>query len=1184
MRKRFRSLFIFTLIFLFRFYPLPGFSQELPKPGYDNSLIFSFTYPLPVPPSAEVDYIKSQFGNGLYAPLGFSNFVSVAMDWHAVIANADNGIKAFKNNVDTLISRAKSYGVGVHLILIFGLSRNVDLYKSAKNEDLRNAQWYNDNNLASQAQLDQAAGLQGEDDGVGFDPLLPGELPALLSPGDEIEKSSAAGNSAPYVSEVNYYVFTTFSRYARKLRAHLEAKTRAAFAYLQQKQDENPGMVIVVSAPGETELSSLRQNPSPPLQEFFCDYSPFAVLEFRDWIKHEGMYGSGGKYEGEGYVNGGSRYQGARGLQNFNRDFATLFGTWNLKYYPWSLADPVDTDYTDNSNPDPHLIPLAQYSFGNMMPGSGPGFIANGFDPPRVMREPGADAYWDLWQHFRETMVYHMVKDIATLARQSGFAKNRFYTHQIPGDYLWGTNPANPAVPPNARYYASASPLWTAKAYSDMGMGLTLYDINFVSHYARTSQFVLPAVSASSDNWGAMEYNPEIIVSNNINDVNTVETIYQQMKRLYDYHVHVLNFYQWGEAIKYRFYGNNRETAAKRFFDAVKDKARQSLTTVFTPKPVENFTGQYNKSTGVVDLSWGTQIWTDLTYNWEDWGDFREFALYRGYTDNFPVNSSTEIKRVSGYSYRDSGFANSPTIYYKLAAVNVNGVGGKPVTIGVNTGTTGTPQLTVSRTRLNVGASTGGIATAPQFFSVRNGGTGILNWEVSEDVGWLSCTPVMGTNTGKVQVTVHATGLSPGTYNGTITVSAPGAVNSPRTIAVKLAVYAKGKDLAPFGTFATPLPNSTVRSSIPVTGWVLDDIGVESVKLYRRDGSKLVPVGDAVLVEGARPDVEEAYPGYPDNYKAGWGYMMLTNFLPGQGNGKFTFVALARDVTGHQVTLGSKTVICDNANAVKPFGAIETPKQGGDASGTAFINWGWALTPQPNRIPDDGSTIHVMIDGVPLGHPVYNRFRSDIAAKFPGYNNSHGAVGYFYLDTTAYANGIHTISWSVRDSAGNEDGIGSRYFSIENQAATQQAAGSWPEGNRTFPESPGDFSKIPVAILEPVEVKTGYHEKSSLHTCYPGENNEITIKIRETEPLEIHLTSRTKEISPLPVCAGYQRIGSELRQLPTGSILDPGAGIFYWLPGPGYVGKYRLLFISGTGTGKPLQTKVTIDIIPKWQQ
>jgi hypothetical protein len=160
--------------------------------------------------------------------------------------------------------------------------------------------------------------------------------------------------------------------------------------------------------------------------------------------------------------------------------------------------------------------------------------------------------------------------------------------------------------------------------------------------------------------------------------------------------------------------------------------------------------------------------------------------------------------------------------------------------------------------------------------------------------------------------------------------------------------------------------------------------------------------------------------------------MMLTNFLPDSGNGTFTFYAVARDSSGHEVTLGTKTVTCDNAHAVKPFGAIDTPAQGGEASGVKYRNQGWVLTPMPNNIPINGKTIDVYIDGIYKGHAFYNIYRPDVASLFPGYANSNGSLAYFDFDTTVYTNGVHTIYWIVKDSAGNMDGIGSRYFVIQN--------------------------------------------------------------------------------------------------------------------------------------------------------
>jgi hypothetical protein len=238
-------------------------------------------------------------------------------------------------------------------------------------------------------------------------------------------------------------------------------------------------------------------------------------------------------------------------------------------------------------------------------------------------------------------------------------------------------------------------------------------------------------------------------------------------------------------------------------------------------------------------------------------------------------------------------------------------------------------------------------------------------------------------------------------------------------------------DQPPFGSFDTPADGSTVRSSIAVTGWALDDVGVESVKIYREQGGNLFYIGDAFFVEGARPDIAQAFPDYPNNAKAGWGYMMLTNFLPND-DGIYILHALATDSSGQQTTLGKKTITVDNASAVKPFGAIDRPKPGEVVSGTNYRILGWALTPQPNKIPEDGSTIKVYIDGSYIGNCIYNIYRPDITRLFPGYANSGGALAYFDFNPTDYSDGLHTLEWNVTDSAGNTDGIGSRYFSIDN--------------------------------------------------------------------------------------------------------------------------------------------------------
>jgi hypothetical protein len=481
------------------------------------------------------------------------------------------------------------------------------------------------------------------------------------------------------------------------------------------------------------------------------------------------------------------------------------------------------------------------------------------------------------------------------------------------------------------------------------------------------------------------------------------------------------------------------------------------------------------------------------------------------------------------------------------------------------------PQIALNRTNFHFAVDHSSGATGSQSLFIDNSGQGNLNWAITDDQDWLNCSPSSGSGNGLVFISVDTSDLSPGTHTGTITVSDPSAGNSPQTADVTLTVYHPGQTSVPFGEFTTPINRSTVSGSVPFTGWVLDDIGVNSVQLFREEGHSLKYIGDAVMVEGARPDVEAAYPGYPNNYKSGWGYMMLTNVLPG-GEGIFTMTihAEATDAEGHRVSLGTKTITVDNVNAVKPFGTIEIPAQGGAATGSGFINFGWVLTPLPNTIPGDGSTIRVMVDCVPVGNPVYNQYRQDIAQLFPGYNNSDGAVGYFYLDTTAYENGVHTIQWTVSDDAGNTNGIGTRYFTIQNSSQDAKSSAQNEGIRRGGPLWPPTADgTIPIDYSTPVRIKKGYNENIEPQIVYHDENGTIHVEIKELERLEIHLFDpgeSTLNISPLPI----------------GSTLDAGRGVFYWQPGPGFIGSYRLVFIEKAEDGYLTRRNIMVTITPKF--
>jgi hypothetical protein len=334
---------------------------------------------------------------------------------------------------------------------------------------------------------------------------------------------------------------------------------------------------------------------------------------------------------------------------------------------------------------------------------------------------------------------------------------------------------------------------------------------------------------------------------------------------------------------------------------------------------------------------------------------------------------------------------------------------------------------------MDIGATTTGAArTPPQLVRVSGLSGESPAWSITSAPSYLDVVPAADGRTFSVA-------LRPGTYPaGTVTstvVVSPGEAGyTPATLNITLRIVLPAASSPPQGSVDLPMDDVVVSGEVPVTGWAMDDIGIAAVRVYRdpvAGESGLVFIGDATFVPGARPDVQTAFPSQPQNDRAGWGYMLLTNTLPNRGDGTFTLSIVVADVDGHAPVIAKRRIICRNSLSLRPFGTIDTPRQGETVSGT-IVNFGWALTPQPKMIPIDGSTIDVLIDGLLVGNPSYGFPRADIQTLFPGYANTDTAVGFFVLDTTTLANGLHSIAWVVRDSAGATQGIGSRFFMVAN--------------------------------------------------------------------------------------------------------------------------------------------------------
>jgi Divergent InlB B-repeat domain len=448
-----------------------------------------------------------------------------------------------------------------------------------------------------------------------------------------------------------------------------------------------------------------------------------------------------------------------------------------------------------------------------------------------------------------------------------------------------------------------------------------------------------------------------------------------------------------------------------------------------------------------------------------------------------------------------------------------------------------------------------------------------VGWTAVANQPWIQISPSSGTGSAVLTVRLSLLGSNPGAVSGTgsVAITLTDGSETSATINLTVALYLTGTTKPPIGFVDTPLENSIgVTGAIPITGWAVDDLEVTGVTICRAAvGAEVAPVdancggaaqifvGSGIFIEGARPDVQAAYPAYPRNDSAGWGFMLLTNTLPNQGNGTFAFYVYARDREGHAALLGTRTMTCDNAHAGSPFGTIDTPGQGETVTGSAYVNFGWALTQNPKYIPIDGSTLMVYVDGVPIGNPSYNFYRSDVANAFPGLANSNGAVGFRVIDTTTLSNGLHTIVWTATDSAGMTSGLGSRFFRVSNGAAVGLTNRISAASTAATPDE--SLAGVPIDT-SPVAGRRSWNAEAPWQSYGAGRSGRAVVRGEELDRFELALGAQTGETH-----SGYLRVGQHLRPMPIGSHLEPQTGIFTWSPGVGFVGTYDLVFVRSAG-------------------
>jgi len=256
----------------------------------------------------------------------------------------------------------------------------------------------------------------------------------------------------------------------------------------------------------------------------------------------------------------------------------------------------------------------------------------------------------------------------------------------------------------------------------------------------------------------------------------------------------------------------------------------------------------------------------------------------------------------------------------------------------------------------------------------------------------------------------------------------------------------------------------------------------------------------------------------------------------------------------------------------------------------------------------------VFIDGALVGAPQGWAARPDLTALFPAaqYPGIGRALGVFGLDTTALANGLHTIAWSSTTNTGFTAGIASHFFTVANGALMLNARAASPAAASASPTSP-TVSRVVAAVppaaaslaaatltaddvdaLPPDDTSVGGRRGFDMTAPlqpYDVVNGSVTVPDEELDRIELQFGAAVSGAAINGAAMGgaasgrsyvaYLRTPSGLSPLPIGSRFDGAAGVFVWQPGVGFVGAYQFVFLR-LANGQPVaKTEVRIILNPK---
>ncbi|MEI8206946.1 MAG: Ig-like domain-containing protein, partial [Kiritimatiellales bacterium] len=448
------------------------------------------------------------------------------------------------------------------------------------------------------------------------------------------------------------YKRVTYSRLAPLEKAYEQERARGwahdMLAVMQGYEERVSGFNLLV----ESELPSGGETDDGQLG----DYSPYAITEFRDWLRHTGIYdASSGTYSNEGasaqiigsLVDFGGTLRSpfyddptpadANGTgSSFNSRFGTSFTTWTLRY--WDLtafpAAITDTNFVVN-------------------PASGTGFTAGGFDAPRV--RSASNTFWKAWSWdtfdqggaynypvgnpaqpafgFRQHLVRNFGRDIFDIMVEAGLPADHIFLHQIPGEFITA-----------GRQRSGATPIWTGYTEKNGMLGVTRFGT--VPDISKMLQYV-NLTGKRNRGWGFFEWHPKPADSaGTLRDTaayieDSYTTTFSELGKLVPNRMRCVTPGWWdfsGDgSTNTSFNWNTFPTWKSGMVEAIKAFSAQYPDVPFwhqgpdvpdyTPPQVHKLIAMPTTNASTHSILIGAEIWSGYRNTWSQWGGLDHFDV-----------------------------------------------------------------------------------------------------------------------------------------------------------------------------------------------------------------------------------------------------------------------------------------------------------------------------------------------------------------------------------------------------------------------------------------------------------------------------------------------------------------------------------------------------------------------------